>query len=80
MTNSLAPNILLSADPGHLLLYLTGVGKTYEKLYQTFNPLRAKFSRGNINIYLHFISLLHIDMTQALKILPQVRPGLTYST
>ena len=44
------------------------------------NPLRAKFFRGNINIYLHFISLLHIDMTQVLKMLPQVRPGLTYPT
>ena len=43
-------------------------------------PLRAKFFRGNINIYLHFMSLLHIDMTQVRKILPQVRPGPTYST
>ena len=43
------------------------------------NPLRAKFFRGNINIYLHFMSLLHIDMAQVLKILPQVRPGPTYS-
>ena len=42
--------------------------------------LRGKFFRGNINIYLHFMSLPHIDMTQVLKILPQVRPGLTYST
>ena len=45
-----------------------------------FNPLRAKFFRGNLNIYLYFISLLHIDMTQVLKILPQVRSGLTYFT
>ena len=44
------------------------------------NPLRAKFFRENINIYLHFMSLLHIDKTQVLKILPQVRPGPTYST
>ena len=42
------------------------------------NPLRAKFFRGNINIYLRVMSLLHIDMTQVLKILHQVRP--TYST
>ena len=42
------------------------------------NPLRAKFLRWNINLYLHFISLPHIDMTQVLKILPQVRPGPTY--
>ena len=44
------------------------------------NSLRAKLFRGNINVYLHFMSLLHIDMAQVLKILPQVRPGLTYST
>ena len=39
------------------------------------NPLRAKFFRWNINIYLHFMSLLHIDMTQVLKIFPQVIKG-----
>ena len=44
------------------------------------NSLRAKFFGGNINIHLHFMSLLHIDMTQVLKILPQARPGPTYST
>ena len=44
------------------------------------NPLRAKFFRGNINIYLHFISLLHIDMKQAVEILHHVRQGPTYST
>ena len=44
------------------------------------NPLRAKFFWGNINIYLHFMSFLHIDWTQVLKILPQVSKGPTYST
>ena len=29
----------------------------------SINPLRAKFVRGNINIYLHFVSFLHIDTT-----------------
>ena len=43
------------------------------------NPLRAKFFRGNINIYLHFMSFLHIDLAQVLKILPQVREGPTQS-
>ena len=46
----------------------------HKKLVATgdyLNPLRAAFFRGNINIYLHFVSLLHIDMTQVLKILPQ---------
>ena len=43
------------------------------------NHLCAKFFRGNINMYLHFMSFLDIDLTQVLKILPQVREGLTYS-
>ena len=48
--------------------------------FSTINPLRAKFFWGNINIYLHFMSFLHIDLTQVLKIPPQVRPGPIYST
>ena len=43
------------------------------------NLLRANFFRGNINIYLPFMSFLHIDVTQVLKILLQVRQGPTYS-
>ena len=38
-----------------------------------FNPLHAKLFRVNLNMYLHFMSFLHIDMTQVLKILPQIR-------
>ena len=45
-----------------------------------FNPLRAKFFRGNKNIYLHFKSFLHIDMTGVVEILPQVGQERTYST
>ena len=52
---------------------------TMIQVYVAFNPLRAKFFRGHINIYLHFVSYLHIDMTQVLKILPQVSEGPTYS-
>ena len=48
------------------------------KLY--LNPLRAIFFRGNINIYLHFVSFLHIDTTQVVEILPQLRQEPTYST
>ena len=44
------------------------------------NPLRAKFFRGNINIYLHFVSFLHFDTTQVVEILPQIRQEPTYST
>ena len=48
--------------------------------YQKLNPLLAKFSRGNKNIYFRFMSFLHIDMTQVVEILPQVEQELTYST
>ena len=46
-----------------------------EPLYgeSNVNHLCAKFFTVNINIYLHFMSLLHIDMTQEVEILPQVR-------
>ena len=44
------------------------------------NSLRAKFCRGYINIYLHFMSLFHIDKTRVFKILPEVIPGPIYST
>ena len=44
------------------------------------NPLHAKFFRMNKNIYLHFMSFPHINMTQIVEILSQVRQGPTYST
>ena len=44
------------------------------------NPLRAKFFRGNINIYLHFVSFLHFGTTQVVEILPQIRQEPTYSS
>ena len=44
------------------------------------NPMRAKFFRESINIYLHFVSYLHIDTTQVVEILPQIRQEPTYST
>ena len=46
-------------------------------MYQLTN--NAKFFWGNINIYLHFMSFLHIDLTQVLKTLLRVREGPTYS-
>ena len=42
-----------------------------------FNPLSAKFIRGNKNTYLHLISLPHTDMIPVVETLPQIR--LTYS-
>ena len=44
------------------------------------NSLHAKFFRWNANIYLHFVSFLHIDTTQVVEILPQTRQETNYST
>ena len=46
----------------------------------SLKPLRAKFFRGNVDIYSHFVSFLHIDTTQVVEILPQIRQEPTYST
>ena len=48
------------------------------KAISHLHPLRAKFFRGNIYIYLHFVSFLHINMTQVVEILPQIRTYLFY--
>ena len=45
-----------------------------------WNPLHATVFSGNKNIYLHFTSFLHIDMTKVFEILPRVRQELNYST
>ena len=45
-----------------------------------FKIASAKFFRGIINIYLQFMSFRHIDMSQAVEILPQVGQERTYST
>ena len=44
------------------------------------NPWCAKFFTENIKMCLLLISFLHIDMTQIVEILPQVRQELAYST
>ena len=43
-------------------------------------PLRAKIFRGNINIYLHFVSFRHIDVTQVVEIIPQIKQDPISST
>ena len=48
-------------------------------LFLWVNPLHAKFFRGNKNIYLYFMSLLHINMAQVVEIFPQVRQEPTNS-
>ena len=53
---------------------------TSPQLVTWINPLRAKFFEGNLNLYLHFVSFLHIDTTQVVEILPQIRQEHIYST
>ena len=43
-------------------------------------PFKGWIFQREHNIYVHYMSLLHNDMTHALKILPQVRLEPTYST
>ena len=43
-------------------------------------PLRTKFLRENINIYLHFMSFLHTNKTQVAEIRPRVRREPAFST
>ena len=49
-------------------------------IHISLNSLRAKLCRGNINIYLHFMSFLHTYKTQVVEIPPRVRQGLAYFT
>ena len=44
------------------------------------NPLRAKFFRVNINMYLHSMSFLRTNETQVVEIPPRVRQGPAYTT
>ena len=63
-------------------LLCVGVNCMYMSWESTswFNPLRAKFVRGNLNIYLDFMSFLHMDITQVVEIIPQIRQGPACST
>ena len=54
--------------------------KNHNTPVKYINPLRAKFFRENINIYLHFMSFLNTNKTHVVEIPPQVRQGPAYST
>ena len=59
----------------HDLMFDIFLGKHHSLIPHVLN-----FVRANINIYLHFIPMLHIDMAQMVEIIPYVRQKLTYST
>ena len=69
VANRFAPYIVWITGPVALLHFV-----------KIINPLGAKFFRGNLNMYLHFVSFLHIDATQVVEILPQIKQEPTYST
>ena len=54
--------------------------KGKQKVVLSLNLLRTKFSEETKNQHLHFMSFLHIDMTQVVEILPQIVQELPYST
>ena len=64
---------LLEHFGANSLVSLTTAAVSAFHMLFVLNPLRAKFFRGNINIYLHFMSFLRTGTTQVLKILTQVR-------
>ena len=61
-------------------IYISGKLGFVPLLLCSLNPLRAKFLRDNINIYLHFMSFLHTNKTQVVDIPPRVRQAPAYST
>ena len=81
------PRLVTRTDPPWRGAWLAGWQSTSQSAtgkqrnyISTLNPLRAKFFRENINIYLHFMSFLHTNKTRVVEIPPQVRQGPAYST
>ena len=66
----LAPSHWETSLPSNAVSHWLGANLESALKYHHINPLRAKFFRGNINIYLHFVSFLHIDTTQVVEVLP----------
>ena len=61
-------------------MYVYGVIKLIISIKVLITRYLQNFSEGTQNIYLHFMSFLHIDMTHVVEILPQIRQGPTHST
>ena len=49
-------------------------------IFVLINPLRAKFFRVNINMYLHFMTFRRTNKTRVVEIPPRVRHGPAYTT
>ena len=49
-------------------------------LWTTLSNIFSKRNQNHIHVYLYYMSFLHIDMTQVVEILPQVKQGYIHST
>ena len=56
------------------------INSTHKMLTQLIELTLYVLFRRNINIYLCFVSFLHIATMQVVEILPQIREEPTYST
>ena len=56
-------NICMGMTFSYDVFTMQGSFCSWISMYVSYNHLRAKFVRGNKNVYLHFMSFLHIDMT-----------------
>ena len=73
------PEAMLSCWPSSVLPYGI-IRPQWVKLWCFLNPLRAKFFRVNINMYLHFMTFLRTYKTQVVEIPARVRQGPAYTT
>ena len=53
---------------------------SFHNFASMFGVFKCWIFQRNINIYLHFMSFLHIDMAQVVEIIPQIRQGPTHTT
>ena len=68
---------IICEETSSLSDYETGSMGQWRRLQITLNYC-AEFLFGNINLNLHFLSFLNIEMVQAVEIFPQVRQGPIY--
>ena len=76
----LNPTVYVFVDIKDAPKILQQCAETWIKYLWYLNSLCAKFFRGNINMYSHFMSFLHTDKPKIIEILPRIRPGHTYFT
>ena len=71
---------IMSSSTSRMPINFATCKQSYQSSTKCVNLLLAKLFRGSIDMCFHFMLFLHIDMTQVVQILPQVRRKPTYST